>query len=125
MNGLPTRFFATGVFLGLIGMFWGIQMSITQNFTLSPAHAHLNLIGFVAMSVYGTFYALSPSARGTKIAALHYWVSVVSILVFIPGIVMALKQTSSVGAKLGSVLVVLSMLLFGYNLLKHGIKSRD
>ncbi len=125
MNGLPARFFATGVFFVLIGMFWGIQMSITQDFMLAPAHAHLNLIGFVAMSVYGTFYALSPAARDSKIAALHYWLSVIAVLVFIPGIVMALKQTSEAGAKSGSVLVVLSMLVFGYNVLKYGFKTQD
>ena len=68
MKSIPTAFFATGAVFALIGMAWGIQMSATHDHTLSPAHGHLNLIGFVAMSVFGAFYALSPGAAGSGLA---------------------------------------------------------
>jgi hypothetical protein len=40
----------------LIGMAAGIAMGILQDFTLAPAHAHLNLLGWVTMSLYGLYY---------------------------------------------------------------------
>ncbi len=55
MRGTASLFFATGAVCALAGMAWGIQMSATHDHTLSPAHGHLNLIGFVAMSIFGAY----------------------------------------------------------------------
>ena len=66
MKSIPTWFFATAAIFALCGMVWGIQMSATHDHTLSPAHGHLNLIGFVSMSVFGTYYALTPSAAASR-----------------------------------------------------------
>ena len=41
--------FRFSVSTGLAGMGFGIFMGITQDFMLAPAHAHLNLLGFVTM----------------------------------------------------------------------------
>lgn len=38
------------------GMTLGIVMGATQDFTLSPAHAHLNLLGWVTMALYGLYH---------------------------------------------------------------------
>ncbi|OZA07485.1 MAG: hypothetical protein B7Y02_13870, partial [Rhodobacterales bacterium 17-64-5] len=40
----------------LAGMCLGISMGISQDFTLSPAHAHLNLLGWVSMAVFGLYH---------------------------------------------------------------------
>ena len=34
----------------------GIFMATSQDFTLMPAHAHLNLLGWVSMALYGLYY---------------------------------------------------------------------
>ncbi len=64
MPRLASTFFLTAAIFALIGMVWGIQMSATHDHTLSPAHGHLNLIGFVLMSLFGAFYALFPRRSG-------------------------------------------------------------
>jgi hypothetical protein len=38
------------------GMTLGMQMGISQDFTLAPAHAHLNLLGWVTMTLYGLYH---------------------------------------------------------------------
>lgn len=48
--------FAAAACAGLVGMCLGIVMGITQDFTLSPAHAHLNLLGWVTMALYGLYH---------------------------------------------------------------------
>lgn len=40
----------------IAGMSLGIFMGIAQDFTLSPAHAHLNLLGFVTMAIFGLYH---------------------------------------------------------------------
>jgi hypothetical protein len=40
----------------LCGMGLGIFMATNQDFTLMPAHAHLNLLGWVTMALYGLYY---------------------------------------------------------------------
>jgi ABC-type proline/glycine betaine transport system permease subunit len=40
----------------LCGMALGIIMGISQDFTLAPAHAHLNLLGWVTMALYGLYH---------------------------------------------------------------------
>ncbi len=121
MKNTATVFFATGAVFALVGMVWGIQMSATHDHTLSPAHGHLNLIGFVAMSVFGTFYALSPRAAESRLALLHYALTVATVLVLVPGIVLAITETSEALAKAGSVLAVASMALFAFVVIRHGV----
>jgi hypothetical protein len=38
------------------GMILGIVMGILQDFTLAPAHAHLNLLGWVTLALYGLYH---------------------------------------------------------------------
>lgn len=124
MKSTQTWFFATGALFALAGMIWGIQMSASHDHTLAPAHGHLNLIGFVAMSVFGTYYALTPQAAATRLAKLHYVVVTATVLVLIPGIVLAITGRGETLAQIGSVLAVLSMLLFGFAVLRHGAGAR-
>lgn len=48
----------------LIGMGLGITMGILQDFTLAPAHAHLNLLGWVTMALYGLYHRGTGRTRG-------------------------------------------------------------
>ena len=84
MKSLSTSFYMAAAIFALIGMIWGIQMSATHDHTLSPAHGHLNLLGFVAMAVFGTFYALSPDAARSRLATIHFVLAVLSVLVLVP-----------------------------------------
>lgn len=121
MRSVPTWFFATGAIFALIGMIWGIQMSATHDHSLSAAHGHLNLIGFVAMTVFGGYYALTPTAAGSKIAPIHFGLTVLAVLVLVPGIVMALTGTGETLAKIGSILAVGSMVVFLFAIILNGV----
>lgn len=121
MRGISNWFLASGALFALIGMGWGIQMSATHDHMLSPAHAHLNLIGFVAMSIFGFYYALTPSAATTGLAKIHLVVTLIAVILIIPGIVMAVTGTGEALAIIGSFLAVLSMAIFAYTILRNGV----
>lgn len=119
MKGIPFYFIATAAVLGLCGMLWGIVMSATQDHLLSPAHAHLNLIGWVSMSLFGFYYHLVPAAAANVLAKVHYALATLGVILIVPGIVMAIQETGETLAKVGSVITVLSMILFIYTVLRH------
>jgi hypothetical protein len=83
-------FFAVAPIYVLIGMGFGIFMGATMDFTLAPAHAHLNLIGWVTMALYGTFYALAREAS-QKLAWTTFWVNNAAITIMFPSLAMVLK----------------------------------
>lgn len=112
MKGLPFLFFAVAAICGLIGMVWGIQMSATGDHGLSPAHAHLNLLGWVSLAIYGTFYHLVPKAAEGTLSKIHAGLAILGVVMIVPGIAMAINQSGETLAKLGSVVTILSMVMF-------------
>lgn len=120
MRPLPFILFLAAAICAVIGMAWGIQMSATGNHAMSPAHAHLNLLGWVSLALFGTFYQLVPAAGESLLARIQAAVAVVGVVLIVPGIVMALTQAGETLAKLGSVVTILSMLLFVIVLLTRG-----
>jgi hypothetical protein len=98
----------------LVGMLAGIAMGIQQNFTLAPAHAHLNLIGGVLLFLFGLYYRLVPAAGTTTLAKVQGWLHMVGAILFPAGIAIVLLKGPSFEAApiVGSLLVVAAMALF-------------
>ncbi len=78
--------FRISVSLGLIGIVLGIVMGIRQDFVLMPAHAHLNLLGFVTMFLSALYYRVVPEAGASGLARYQAIVSVAGAVVFPIGI---------------------------------------
>lgn len=98
----------------LAGMLAGITMGILQNFTLAPAHAHLNLVGGVLLFLFGLYYRLVPAAGTTTLAKVQGWLHMVGAVLFPAGIAVVLLKGPSFEAApvAGSLLVVTAMALF-------------
>jgi hypothetical protein len=84
-------FFAMAPIYVLIGMSFGIFMGASQDFSLAPAHAHLNLIGWVTMALYGTFYALAKDAS-KRLAWITFWLNNFATVIMFPSLAFVLKQ---------------------------------
>lgn len=59
MPRVSLAFFSVAALCGLTGMIMGTVMGISQDFTQSPTHAHLNLVGWASLAIMGTFYTLA------------------------------------------------------------------
>ncbi|PHP66901.1 hypothetical protein CSC94_12445 [Zhengella mangrovi] len=117
MRGVAFLFFATAALWVTVGMAWGIHMSASGDHMLRSAHAHLNLIGWVTMGLFGVYYHLVPDAAGRMLAKVHYAVALLGVLTIVPGIVMAVTQQGETLAKVGSMLTLLSMVIFLYTVI--------
>jgi hypothetical protein len=113
MKHLPYYFPSVAVVQALVGMGFGIYMGISQDFTLAPAHAHNNLLGWVSMAIFGLFYLLVPEVAAKRFVPVHFWLALVANIVFPIGIGLAVTDRGEVISIIGSLLEVLSMLLFG------------
>src|SRR6266702_1513974 len=98
----------------LAGMLAGIAMGIEQNFTLAPAHAHLNLIGGVLLFLFGLFYRLIPAAGTTTLVQVRGWLRIVGAILVPAGVAIVLLKGPSFEAApiVGSLIVVTAMVLF-------------
>ena len=45
--------FQAAVVIVVAGMIWGLQMAISRDHAALPAHAHLNLLGYVSLFLFG------------------------------------------------------------------------
>ena len=63
--------FQAAVLLVLVGMVWGIVMAVSQDHSSMPAHAHLNLLGWVSLFLFGIFYHLHPAIDRSRVALAH------------------------------------------------------
>lgn len=113
MKYLPYWFLTVAVLQALIGMGAGIFMGITGDYTLAPAHAHNNLLGWVSMAIFGLYYALVPEIAARRPALAHFWLALTANIVFPIGIGLVVTGKGETLSIVGSLLEVLSMLLFG------------
>jgi len=57
----------------VLGISVGIGMGASQNFTLRPVHAHINLLGWTTMALAGLIYSVFPQAGASVLARVHFW----------------------------------------------------
>ncbi len=71
------------------GVTLGVAMAAYPAWTIyRPAHAHLNLLGFVTMMIYGVAYHVVPRFSGhplhsRRLAAWHWWAANAGLLLMV------------------------------------------
>jgi hypothetical protein len=98
----------------LCGLVLGIFMGIKEDFTLAPAHAHLNLIGFVLMFLVGLYYRIVPAAGADPLARIQAGLHVVGAIVLPCGVALVLTGGTGVVVIVGSLIVLAAMALFAW-----------
>ena len=97
MPRVSAAFFIVGGLLLLGGMALGEYMGAHNDFTLAPLHAHINLLGWVTLALFGTFYALTRDTYSPRLAWTNFVLSSVGVLTMIP--VLHLVLTAPDGEK--------------------------
>jgi len=127
MPRVSAAFFAMGVLCVLMGMLWGIHMAIAKDFAMMPAHAHLNLVGWVTMSLFGTFYALTADTLSPRLAWTNFVISGLGVIVMIPSLAIMLSTGNDKiepFVAIGSVLTVIGLLVFGVSVVRELVRPR-
>jgi hypothetical protein len=98
----------------LCGMVFGIFMGIREDFTLAPAHAHLNLIGFVLMFLAGLYYRVVPTAAAGLIPKIQAGLHIAGAIVLPIGVALVLTGGTGIVVIVGSLIVLAAMALFAW-----------
>lgn len=80
----------------LLGVAMGIAMGASENFTLHPVHAHINLLGWTTMALAGLIYTVFPAAGASRLAKVHFWLMNLSLPVMMGALTMLLLGNASV-----------------------------
>jgi hypothetical protein len=68
----------------IAGMCLGFYMGIKQDFTMTPVHAHMNLLGWVSLFLLGLYYRTHPHAV-SRMARFQVGTFVVGHLIMVAG----------------------------------------
>ncbi|MGX9135168.1 cytochrome-c oxidase [Rummeliibacillus sp. JY-2-4R] len=114
------RFLKIAVVYFLIAVCLGLVMGIIHNFAFASVHAHLNLLGWVSMAIFGIIYLLFPSAGETALAKTHFWLHnlglpIMQISLF--SMILTENEALTIGTIIGSIMVVLGVILYAINIL--------
>jgi hypothetical protein len=102
----------------ILGISLGIAMGASQNFTLRPVHAHVNLLGWTTMALAGLIYSVFPKAGESRLARVHFWLLNLALPVMMGALSMLLLGHMAIAPVLAisEIIGALAILAFAANL---------
>jgi hypothetical protein len=115
MSRISIAFFGAAVVYALGGMVLGMYMGGSNDHTLAPVHAHINLLGWASLAIMGAFYGLAGAATPMKLAWTNFGLSNIGNIATLPmvGLIQLGKPPIVPLLVGGEVTIVAGMLLFG------------
>lgn len=106
---LAALHFAGGVALGVV-------MGASGDHSLFPVHAHLNLLGWVSMALFGLIGTLHPSINEGRCATAQFWMHNVGVPVMLGALALRIRGVAAAEPLVGlaSIVVGGSVLLFAW-----------
>ena len=109
-----------------LGILFGVAMAAYPPWVIyRPAHAHMNVVGFLTMMVFGVGYQLLPRLFGFPLqsramAIAHWWLANVGLAAMVTGFILAphIGVRSAWITAAGGVLFSVGAFLFVFNLWK-------
>ena len=139
------------IIYSIIGFTWGSLMGgVTEfrhfvNFTphghlIVLAHAHINLLGWVEMAIFGALYYVVPKVAkrpiySIRLVKVHFWMHNIGLigmvlLFFVAGIIGGISTASDIEMQVShllalvgifGMLVLLANIIWGYNLFRTSV----
>ncbi len=111
-------------FVIAVGM--GMTMGISGDHSLFPVHAHLNLLGWVSMTLIGLIYERIPEIGRNSLAVIQFWMYNLGLPVQMIALSCKLRGMEHADPALGggALMVSISALLFAGNLLFLGDREK-
>jgi hypothetical protein len=128
MPRIGAAFFLFGVLSLIAGMLLGMHMGASEDFTLAAAHAHLNLVGWATMAIYGTFYTLTRHNKLLWMPRINFLLSALGTIIMCGFLIVFLKSGRDPkwvpGMVSGEVLTALGAVVFAYSVVREMFRHR-
>jgi hypothetical protein len=112
MTRIDTAFLVLASTCLIVGVSLGIYMGVKEDFQLLPVHAHLNLVGWGSLALFGVIYRLYPELSTSRMARLHFWLAAPSAPTLPFGIYLAAVYQMPLLAVVTSLLWLAGTLVF-------------
>jgi hypothetical protein len=121
-----TLSFRTAVLFALLGMGMGIAMAMARDHAAMPAHAHLNLLGWVSLFLFGLYYRLNPALDVSRLALVQVgvWSFGTGVLTIAVAAIHMGYEAADPAAAVGSLIVLAAMLLFAVLVFRPTLGTR-
>ncbi len=111
MKKIDENYILTGLIWLLGGMAFGMYLGATGQFNLANSHAHANLVGFVASTLFGLIYRFFPAMKSSKLAMPQFWIYQIGAALLVAGKIVVDDGGADALVKLGSVVVTTGAIL--------------
>lgn len=112
MQRTDTWFLLLAALCLVTGVTLGVVMGVTHDFSLRPVHAHLNLLGWTTLALFGLAYRGWPELGRSWLAVAHLILSGAGAMLMPAGIWIAMTHQWSGPVLVGSVMALAGALLF-------------
>lgn len=112
MPRLDIKFLCLAAFLLMIGVGMGIYMGASHDFSFSPIHAHVNLIGWTSLALFGVTYRIYPELQQNKMARVHFALAAPAALLFPIGIYLSIFMNQPLVTMVAAFAWIVGCLLF-------------
>ncbi|GGW27998.1 hypothetical protein GCM10011452_15780 [Gemmobacter lanyuensis] len=121
---ISRSFLLIGSLYLLVGIGLGSHMGASGDHTLAPVHAHINLLGFVLMTLFGLAYRVMPAMGGGMLPKAHFWLHQAGSLVLLIGLFLmmgGMVAAESIGPvfPLAELSILAGVVCFLVNLWRH------
>ena len=106
----------------MIGISFGLYMSMTHVFNMTSVHVHVNLLGWMSLALVGIIYHLYPNLEKTGLAKAHFWLHNIGLPVMMIAIALAILGVNDVFfpiATAGGAATLIGIFCFGFNVLMN------
>lgn len=124
MRRIDIAFLIVAISCLILGVSMGIWMGIAHDFQFAPVHAHLNLLGWASLALFGLTYKAYPELARSRIALAHFAASTTSALAFPAGIYLSIAHGTIGIAVAGAFVWLTGCLLFLSNLVRVFLVAR-
>ncbi|HSJ37696.1 MAG TPA: cytochrome-c oxidase [Planococcus sp. (in: firmicutes)] len=124
---MGTAFVKVAAVYLLIGVGLGIYMGIADRFEFGHAHAHINLLGWATMGLFGLIYLYFARAGNTTLAKVHFWLyNIGTPLVLLGMVLFSLEDPGPAFpiAVVGSLIVLAATLVFVVNVFMNAKEAK-
>ena len=109
----------------MAGEAFGEYMAATQDHSLFPAHAHLNLLGWVTLAIFGVVHHIFPQLGTSRLAIWQFGIAVASVPVMTFGIAYVLLTQNPTFAIIGSLAFEVATVLFVIMFVMKVVRVRE
>lgn len=115
------NFLKISVIYFIIGIGFGMFMSISLKFEYASVHAHLNLAGWASFALAGLIYYLFPSLAENVLGKIHFWLANIGLPIMLISLIIFVAGTKSAEPfiAIGASILTLGILSFVINVLKN------